>query len=117
MNSYFVNYPRNFSNEYEVYAVARGSEARLLALLPDASPISRKEAIRLGITRVAEAKRDNEQWFGGLCEYDAARNLPWNATTAQKLEACAVDTLAWIEQQEMEREAAAEYMADLRSQA
>lgn len=65
---YFVNYPRDFANEYTVYAVPPASIPQFRALFPEAEPISRPRAIHLGWTRPREARRDGEQWFGGLAE-------------------------------------------------
>jgi hypothetical protein len=76
MNSYMVHYPRNFANEYQVYA-GRKARLEIAKEILDSRPraenshtrfISRKEAIRLGWSRVREAERDNEQWFGGFAE-------------------------------------------------
>ena len=74
MNRYLVHYPRNFSNEYEIYAGTKADLEKLIEILasrPRAENgntcfITRKRAIYLGRTRVNEARRDNEQWFGGF---------------------------------------------------
>ena len=63
---YYVDYPRDFANEYDVFAVAPEDRAAFERVRPDAERINRPEAIRLGWTRRREAKRDGEQWFGGF---------------------------------------------------
>ncbi len=75
-NSYLVHYPRNFANEYTVYVGSPATLDRLTKIL-ESSPradngnvqrITRQRAIYLGRTRVREAKRYGEQWFGGFAE-------------------------------------------------
>jgi hypothetical protein len=66
MLRYFVEYPRGFANEYEVFAVEQADADRFRELIPAAEPITRREAIRLGWTRPRRAKKDGEQWYGGF---------------------------------------------------
>jgi hypothetical protein len=87
MNRYFVDYPRDFANEYTVYAVPAGMVADFGRAFPDAEPITRSRAIRLGWTRVKEAKRDGEQWFGGFADSGA-----YPETLGEALEACRAAT-------------------------
>jgi hypothetical protein len=76
MNHYIVHYPRNFANEYDVYAGSKARLARLAEILeswPRAENagvhhISRKRAVYLGVTRPRQAKHDGEQWYGGWAE-------------------------------------------------
>ncbi len=77
MNHYLICYPRDFDNEYEVYA---GSDADLSDLesfldrpnrngnYPTFQRLTWAQAIRRGWTLPREAKRDGEQWFGGFAE-------------------------------------------------
>lgn len=73
---YLVHYPRNFCNEYTVYAGTPAQLDRLTKILESGRHaengavhrITRRRAIQLGQTRVREAKRDGEQWFGGFAE-------------------------------------------------
>lgn len=78
-NVYLVSYPRDFSNEYDVYAGPAGRIDRLEELLRErierrgagsVERITRRRAIQLGITRVNEAKKYDEQWFGGFAGSD-----------------------------------------------
>jgi cation transport regulator ChaC len=108
---YLVHYPRNFCNEYTVYAGTSAQLGRLTKILESGRRaengavhrISRREAIRLGQTRVREAKRYNEQWFGGFAE--TGNGYP--ETLAEKL----ADAAAATEQEIDQAEAAADWAA------
>lgn len=78
MRHYYIDYPRDFANEYTVYVVPAGEVARFRGALPDAERITRSEAIRKGWTRPRQAGRDGEQWYGGF----AYRGYPANASEA-----------------------------------
>ncbi len=75
-NAYMVHYPRNFCNEYTVHVGSPeilNQLAKILECLPrsengDVRRITRQRAIYLGWTRVREAKKCGEQWFGGFAE-------------------------------------------------
>lgn len=99
---YYARHPRDFANEYDVFVVPRSMASRLEAVYPDASRISRREAVRMGISRPAEAKRDGEQWYGGLLGDDMA------TTPAAQLDACCRASIEAIEEAEMLAEAADE---------
>lgn len=101
MRSYYINYPRNFANEYTVYAVPHAEARRFEAAFPSVEKITRAKAIERGIRRPAEARRDGEQWFGGLCNglADTA-----NGTTAERLDAAERNTLAEMRDVEGNRE-------------
>lgn len=73
-NRYYIEYPRDFANEYIVYVVAAERAAELEAKLPDAERITRAEAIERGIRRPRQAKRYNEQWWGSLAESIKSRH-------------------------------------------
>lgn len=68
MNKYYIDYPRDFANEYDVYVAADAeTERELLRYLGSgAQRITRQEAVRLGWTRPREATRTGEQWYGGF---------------------------------------------------
>jgi hypothetical protein len=103
MLSYYVEYPRDFCNEYAVYATT--DRKAFETGRPDATRISRKEAIRLGWSRPKEAKRDGEQWFGGFWS-DYLSREPFE-TIAHAITDCARATETMLDQYE----AAAEYAA------
>jgi hypothetical protein len=109
MLRYFIEYPRNFCNEYEVYAVPSVDVPRFRAAFPEAEPITRTQAIKKGWTRVREAKRDNEQWFGGFHE-NLTTYSDTPETVPQAITACAMATLKSMEEAEYRKEAAAELM-------
>ena len=75
MNKYYVDYPRDFANEYTVYVVRTTDTGRLKSRFPDAERISRREAIRLGWTRPRKAKKDGEQWYGGFASNNYADSV------------------------------------------
>jgi hypothetical protein len=87
MTTYFSEYPRDFANEYHVYAVAADDLADFQEHFPDASRITRKEAIRLGWSRPREAKKYGEQWFGGFWD-DGLAPCGFEETLASALEEC-----------------------------
>lgn len=67
MFKYYIEYPRNFANEYTVYIVSKNNEKRFLELLGDkVKRISRKEAIEKGYYAPKRAKKENIQFFGGF---------------------------------------------------
>ena len=118
MRQYYVSYPRDFSNEYEVYVIDRTEAVRFEKAWPSAGRISRAEAVRLGIRRPAEAKRDGEQWFGGFVDGRESLSRPWNQmrTVAQRLDAAAADTLSAVAEREAVRAWAEECAADIAAQ-
>ncbi len=75
-NSYMVHYQRNFCNEYTIYVGTPATLDRVTEILEsmpraengDTHRITRRRAIQLGVSRVREAKRYSEQWFGGFAE-------------------------------------------------
>jgi hypothetical protein len=98
MNTYYVSYPRDFANEYEVYVVAPEDVEVFLRAIPDATRISRAEAIRMGWTRPRQAKKYGEQWFGGFAEAHGGDDL------AGKIEDAVVATAALVDvRREVER--------------
>jgi hypothetical protein len=99
--TYFIRYPRDFANEYTVYAVAPEDRERFGRLIPDAERITRYRAIEIGWTRPREAKRDGEQWFGGFAE--PGHGL-WAGNVAQALEACREGTREILDNIESEHE-------------
>jgi hypothetical protein len=101
---YYINYPRDFANEYTVYVVSADAADRLEAAFPGAEEIPHAKAVERGITRPRQARRDGEQWYGGLCNYGPADAT--NGTTRERLEAAERNTLAALEQAEGERELA-----------
>ena len=113
MRRYYAFYPRDFANEYTVYAVESDLVARFEAAFPDARRVTRKDAIRLGVTRPAEAKRCGEQWFGGFEVGVASCRLPYNATLAQVIDALADDTRAAVEEAEARADAARAYREEM----
>lgn len=104
---YFERCPRGFSNEYDVFVVPTSMASRCEAALADVRRISRREALRMGISRPAEARRYGEQWFGGFYGYDVA------GTQAERLDACCRASIEEIVQAEMIAEAAAEEEEDI----
>ena len=97
MNLYYVNYPRDFANEYTVFAVPSEMRERFEVAYPDADRITRVSAIERGIRRPAEACRDGEQWFGGLCDYGPSSDA---RTDAGKLAHCADCTVRALDEAE-----------------
>ena len=74
--TYLIHYPRDFANEYDIFVGTKAEIDRLYALLNRSTErgsqlrrISRREAIQLGWSRVREAQRDGEQWYGGFAAY------------------------------------------------
>ena len=65
--SYYVRYPRDFANEYTVYAVDDATREDFDKSFPDAKRINRAEAIRLGISRPKQARKHGEHWAGSFC--------------------------------------------------
>lgn len=115
MNRYYVEYPRDFCNEYTVYVVASGLVQRFEKVFPNAYSVTRKDAIRLGITRPKEAKRDNEQWWGGFPDGSASCTADWRklTTVPGRLEIAAKDTEEELDRRETEAAAIAEYQDSL----
>ena len=76
MNRYLVHYPRDFSNEYLIYAGPMEQLHQLKQIFGLRSEngsseyITRKRAIQLGWSRPREARRNNEQWYGGFAGED-----------------------------------------------
>lgn len=87
--TYFVEYPRNFANEYTVYAT--DDRKAFEAAVPGADRVNRREAVRLGWSRPREAKRDGEQWFGGFHTDDLSRTVTGDPL-AEQLAECAAAT-------------------------
>jgi hypothetical protein len=104
MNRYYVEYPRDFANEYTVYAVPAADAERFERFFPSADRISRAEAVRLGTRRPIEAKRDGEQWFGGWLDGQESMTRHWNrlATVTGRIDAAVADTLAALYRCELE---------------
>jgi hypothetical protein len=74
MKKYYIEYPRNFANEYAIYVLDNDTDATELGFSKD-DRISRAKAIHLGIIRPNEARKNNEQWYGGLfgdCKYEGS---------------------------------------------
>lgn len=115
--AYFVHYPRNFANEYTVYVVRLRDAARLEAVRPGAQRIDAADAWRRGVTRRAEARRDGEQWFGGLAgPGDSADwRLKGAARRASALASAEAATYEEIAEAELMAEASAEYDEMLKS--
>ncbi len=67
-NRYYIDYPRDFANEYTVYVVEPKRANEFEAQFPRAIRITRADAIDRGIRRPRQAERNSEQWFGGLAE-------------------------------------------------
>ena len=63
---YYKIHPRNFANEYTVYVTESDTDAAFVARFPEAERITRAEAIEYGIRKPNWAKRNSQQWFGGL---------------------------------------------------
>ncbi len=99
MNNYYVDYPRDFSNEYTVYAVRGVFANSLKRVCRNAVRITRCEAIRLGITRPSQARKHGEQWYGGFVEDVAFHRLQQSTrhTIKDRLEAVIADTTRYIE--------------------
>lgn len=72
MNLYYINYPRDFANEYTVYVVTPELRERFKKAFPDADRITRKSAIERGWSRVKEAHETGEQWFGGFANLNGS---------------------------------------------
>ena len=82
---YFVEYPRDFANEYSVYVVDSWALKSFALAFPGAKRITRAEAAELGYYRVRYARARLEQWFGGFhgvtpgdtleCQLDACANM------------------------------------------
>lgn len=88
MRTYYIDYPRDFANEYTVYVVESDIVERFEACHPNADRISRQRAIDRGWTRPREAQRAGEQWFGGFFQTVEPRDH----TQAAYLDACAEST-------------------------
>lgn len=112
MTTYYVEYPRDFANEYAVYAVASSMEGRFLAAFPDARRITRKDAVHLGWSRPREAKRDGEQWYGGFTDHPAG-GLDDATDVEGALAACRLATTACVEAVEAHRQGEAEMAAEM----
>ena len=116
MNTYFVVYPRDFANEYTVYAVRSQADALRFEDTCDLffMRIPKSEALRLGIHRPAEAAKDGEQWYGGFIEDVAFHALEQKAsyTTADRLKAVFVDTMRFVEMVEGGRQSNANYTGE-----
>lgn len=82
MTLYYVDYYKDLCNTYTVYAVAPADRDRFRRRFPDAERVSRATAIRLGWTRVREAKRDGEFWPAGFA------GSPAEDTLESHLDAC-----------------------------
>jgi hypothetical protein len=118
MNTYYVVYPREFANEYTVYAVNSKADAlRFEGAYGSFFRVPRSEALRLGIQRPADAERDGEQWYGGFMKdaaFHALKQKP-RYTIADQIEAVVVDTMRSIEMVEGERQRNADYAYDQRN--
>lgn len=101
MNLYYIEYPRDFANEYSVYVVPTGEREHFEELFPRAERISRKKAVERGWTRVKEARRDGEQWFGGF-----GGSAGTYGTLEEALESARQETLAEMKMREFNREVA-----------
>ena len=88
-NNYYIDYPRGFVNEYRVYVIPSHLAKEFEESFARAGRISRKEAIRLAVTRPREAKRNGEQWFGGWY----SRFEPLTGNTEEQIERCKQETL------------------------
>ncbi len=107
--AYYVHHPRDFANEYDVFAVPASMVGRFEALYPGAGRVAFSRAIDRGLVRPAEAKRDGEQWYGGL----RGRPSPdWHDDPKERrrrlLLECCRSTILDIELAEMRAEAAEE---------
>lgn len=109
MTLYYVDYYRDFCNTYTVYAVAPADRDRFERFFPDATRIDRREAIRLGWSRVREAKHDGEFWPAGFAECRSPFDLP--STPGEALENCRRATAEAIDDREVQEEGAAESAA------
>lgn len=74
-NRYYVRYPRDFANEYDILVVPANDAPRLQRFLPDAQQILRRTAEYLGTTVPRAARRDGRYWPGGWL------STPWPENT------------------------------------
>ena len=100
-NTYWRLCRRGFANEYRIYVVAGDNIERFLLAFPEATRITRKEALWWGITRPAEARRDGEQWYGGLFFVPYGGSPPKNYSDALRI--CASDTALELELREQRK--------------
>lgn len=105
--TYFVDYPRDFCNEYNVYVVSRADHADFVRFIPSARRISRAEAIKLGWTRPKQAKRDGEYWLGGFYDDPLSR---FADTLAEALDECRKATERLVAEREQGAEIREEEM-------
>ena len=87
-NRYYIDYPRNFANEYNVFVVSAEDESKFEQAYPKAQRITRKRAIELGWTRTKEAGKNGEEWCGSFCSL--GRTAPKNIADA--IASCLADT-------------------------
>ena len=118
MNTYYVAYPRDFANEYKVYAVSSKADAsRFEDACDSVQQITRGEALRLAIQRPREAAKDGEQWYGGFFKADASHALEQKLsyTIADQIAAVVLDTMQFVEKVEEQIQRNAEYAYDQRN--
>ena len=118
MNTYYVAYPRDFANEYKVYAVSSKADAlRFEDACDSVQQITRGEALRLAIQRPREAAKDGEQWYGGFFKSDAYHALEQKLryTIADQIAAVVLDTMQFVEKVEEQIQRNAEYAYDQRN--
>lgn len=115
---YLIHYPRNFCNEYAIYVGDKATLDKLVEILgnrrraenANTQFITRRRAIQLGVSRVNEAKRDGEQWFGGFAE--TGTNYETDLTSVIADAAKATEAEVWQAEASAEAEAAF-YAAEL----
>ncbi len=86
---YYIEYPRDFANEYTIY-VTNGNDEAFRAAYPNAERITRARAIERGIRRPRLAAQCSEQWYGGFAvtansEYQRDRDMRDDAATDSDL--------------------------------
>jgi hypothetical protein len=95
---YYVFYPRDFANEYDVLVVRRSWEGRFLRAYPDADRITRPQALRFGLSLPRQARRDSEQWYGGFA---GGASDPRRGGREAALRCAEEETLRMVEEKEM----------------
>jgi hypothetical protein len=119
--SYLAHYPRDFANEYAIYAGTPAELAQLEEILDRRSErntchkVDRKEAIRRGWNRPREAKKTGEFWLGGFAEPEAY--APYADTIQQAIVNAHKATQERIERDEIDQEAREEFLRDAREAA
>ena len=118
MNTYYVVYPRDFANEYTVFAVGSKADAlRFESACDLVQQITRVEALRLAIQRPREAAKDGEQWYGGFYKSDAYHALEQKLsyTISDQIAAVVLDTMQFVEKVEEQIQRNADYVYDQRN--